>query len=338
MRVSKAATYIFSYVLLALCVNAFSQSEPNELDVDSLETRIANSAPVDSLAEEEKAEAQAAIDLAQTQLQLINERTQRIAEYTEIASSSEATVAEINSEIAAVEAEPADTVLPSSVEALRNALALLVADRSNNSAALDEARAAQNALTARGPEIVTEVASLRETLADATIAPNDAPPGSVAYAQQTLALARLLARRRAEADLQVELTSIPARQAINEQRVTLLELRAEKLAARIGVLTESLNTTRVGRAETAVTEAQEDVQRFADASARVLPLAAENLALAQELNAMVSDQQQIDMATELLREQIAGIEQSRQVVERVLATGRLTDELGVLLRLSLIHI
>ncbi len=332
MRVSKAASYIFSYVLLALCVNAYSQSEPNELDVDSLETRIANSAPVDSLAEEEKAEAQAAIDLAQTQLQLINERTQRIAEYTEIASSSEATVAEINSEIAAVEAEPADTALPSSVEALRNALALLVADRSNNSAALDEARAAQNALTARGPEIVTEVASLRETLADATIAPNDAPPGSVAYAQQTLALARLLARRRAEADLQVELTSIPARQAINEQRVTLLELRAEKLAARIGVLTESLNTTRVGRAETAVTEAQEDVQRFADASARVQPLAAENLALAQELNAMVSDQQQIDMATELLREQIAGIEQSRQVVERVLATGRLTDELGVLLR------
>ena len=332
MRVSNAAAYIFSYVLLALCVNAYSQSEPNELDVDSLETRIANSAPVDSLAEEEKAEAQAAIDLAQTQLQLINERTQRIAEYTEIASSSEATVAEINSEIAAVEAEPADTALPSSVEALRNALALLVADRSNNSAALDEARAAQNALTARGPEIVTEVASLRETLADATIAPNDAPPGSVAYAQQTLALARLLARRRAEADLQVELTSIPARQAINEQRVTLLELRAEKLAARIGVLTESLNTTRVGRAETAVTEAQEDVQRFADASARVQPLAAENLALAQELNAMVSDQQQIDMATELLREQIAGIEQSRQVVERVLATGRLTDELGVLLR------
>ena len=332
MRVSNAAAYIFSYVLLALCVNAYSQSEPNELDVDSLETRIANSAPVDSLAEEEKAEAQAAIDLAQTQLQLINERTQRIAEYTEIASSSEATVAEINSEIAAVEAEPADTALPSSVEALRNALALLVADRSNNSAALDEARAAQNALTARGPEIVTEVASLRETLADATIAPNDAPPGSVAYAQQTLALARLLARRRAEADLQVELTSIPARQAINEQRVTLLELRAEKLAARIGVLTVSLNTTRVGRAETAVTEAQEDVQRFADASARVQPLAAENLALAQELNAMVSDQQQIDMATELLREQIAGIEQSRQVVERVLATGRLTDELGVLLR------
>ena len=332
MRVSKTASFIFSYVMLALCVDAYSQSNPNELDADSLETRIANSTPVDSLSDEEKAEAQAAIDLAETQLQLIQERSQRIAEYTEIANSSEATVAEIKSEIAAVEAEPTDTALPGSIEELRNALAQLVADRSNNSAALVEARAAQNALTARGPEIVTEVAALRENLADSTIAPNDAPPGSVAYAQQTLALARLLGRRRAEADLQVELTSIPARQSINEQRVTLLELRAEKLAARIGVLTESLNTTRVGRAEIAVTDAQEDAQRFADASARVQPLAAENVALAQELNAMVSEQQQIDMATELLREQIAGIEQSRQVVERVLATGRLTDELGVLLR------
>lgn len=332
MRVSKASNYFLFCVLLAFSVNSYSQSEPVELDEDSLTTRIANSTPIQTLSDGEKAEAQAAIDLAQTQLQQMQERAQRVAQYTETASSAEATVVELENEIAAVESEPVDTALPDSVVALRNALALLVAERGSNSAALEEARAAQNALSTRGPAIVTEVASLRATMTDVTIAPNDAPPGSVAYAQQTLALARLLGRRSAVADLQVELTSIAARQAINEQRVTLLALRAEKLASRINLFTESLNTTRVGRAETAVAEAQVDVQRFADTSTRVLTIAEENLALAQELNKMVSDQQEIDTATELLREQIAGIEQSRQVVERVLATGRLTDELGVLLR------
>ena len=332
MGAPKAIGYFLFCLLLTLCINTYAQSGPNELDESSLTTRIANSAPDQNLSEEEKTEAQSALDLAQTQLQLIQERTQRVAEYTEIANSSETTLEELKNEIAAAQAVTEDEALPDSVDGLRNALAQLVAQRSNNATALDDARAAQSALSARGPAIVTEVASLRETLADASNAPNDAPPGSVAYAQQTLALARLLGRRRAVADLQVELTSIPAREAINEQRVTLYELRATKLAERISNLTESLNTTRVGRAENAVTEAEEGLQRFADISARIQPIAQENLALAQELNRMVNDQREIDVATQLLREQITGIEQSRQVVERVLATGRLTDELGVLLR------
>jgi len=332
MRVSKASSYFLFCVLLALCVNSYSQSEPGELNENSLTTRIANSAPAETLSDEEKTEAQTAFDLAQAELQQIQGRAQRVAEYTEIANSSESTVVELKNEIAAVESDSADSALPASVDTLRSALALLVAERSNNSAALNTARAAQNTLSTRGPEIVTEVASLRASLTDVSIVPIDATPGSAAYAQQTLALARLLDSRRAVDDLQVEITSIPARQAITEQRVTLLELRAEKLATRISLLTESLNTNRVGRAEVAVAAAQDNVQRFADASMRVQPITAENLALAQELNAMVSDQQAIDVATELLREQIAGIEQSRQVVERVLATGRLTDELGVLLR------
>lgn len=332
MRAAKASSYLLFGVLLALCVNAYPQSDQAELDESALITRIANSTPEPSLGDEEKSEAQAAIGLAQTQLEQIQGRAQRVAQYTEIANSSASIVSGLRDEIATVEATPPDTALPNSVEALRSALGLLSAERSGNSAALEEARSSQNALSARGPAIVTEIASLRETLTDVSIASNDAPPGSVAYAQQTLALARLLGRRRAVADLQVELSSIPARQTINEQRVTLLELRELRLAARIGALTQSLNTSRVGRAETAVTQAQEYLQRFANASARVAPLAAENLALAQELNKMVSDQNEIDMATELLREQIAGIEQSRQIVERVLATGRLTDELGVLLR------
>jgi potassium efflux system protein len=332
MRATKATSYLLFCVLLALCANTYPQSAPDELNADALTARIANSTPEATLADEEKTEAQAAVDLARTQLQQIQERAQRVTQYTETANSSAATVAELKDEIAAIESAPVDTTQPDSVEAVRNALALLVAERASNTAALEETRAAQNALSARGPAIVTEIATLRETLTDVSIVPDDAAPGSLAYAQQTLALARLLGRRRAVADLQVELTSIPERQAINEQRVAINELRAEQLAARIGVLTQGLSATRIGRAETAVAQAQEDLQRFADASTRVQPSATENLAFAQELNKMVSDQHEIDVETELLREQIAGIEQSRQVVERVLATGRLTDELGVLLR------
>lgn len=332
MNASKLNGYFLCGVLLALCANAFAQNDADELNEATLATRIANSTPEQTLADEEKAEAQAALDLARTELQQMQDRALRVAQYNEAANSSGSTVAQLQAQITEIESTTQDAMLPDTVDALRSALALLVAERSNNATALEEARAAQNALSARGPAIVTEVASLRETLADASLAASDAPPGSVAYAQQTLALARLLGRRRAVADLQTELTSIPSRQAINEQRVTLLELRAENLAGRIGVLTESLNATRVGRAETAVAQAQEALQRFANASIRVQPIATENVALAQELNKMVADQHQIDVATELLREQITGIEQSRQVVERVLATGRLTDELGVLLR------
>ena len=332
MSASKAIIFIFFCVSLALSVNTYAQTEPDALDENSLATRVENSTPDQTLSDEEKAEVQAAIDLAQTQLQQIRQRAQRVAQYTEIANASDTTVAGLRNEIATVQAQNIDAAPPDSVETLRNALAGLVAERTGNALALEEARATQNTLSARGTAILAEIAALRETLANANIVPNNAPPGSVAYAEQTLALARLLGGRRAIADFQIELSSIPARRAINEQRVILLELRAEKLAGRINVLTESLNNTRVGRAETAVAEAQDDLQSFANTSARVQHIARENLSLAQELNKMVSEQQQIDVATELLREQITGIEQSRQVVERVLATGRLTDELGVLLR------
>lgn len=332
MRISLVRNCFLLCILFAISVTSYAQNETIEVSANSLAERISNSTPDETLSDEEKAEAQSAIDLAQTQLQEVQERSQRVAQFTQTAASSTTTVAELRSQIAALQTEQADTIVPNSVEELRNALALLEAERNRNSIELENLRAEQNALAARSPAIVTEVAAVRTSLADVNLVAVEAPPGSVAYAQQTLALAQLLDRRRAVEDLQLELTSIPARQTIIDQRVMLLEARVVNLAARINILTEALNATRVGRAEIAIAETEQDVARYAGASDRVQHIAQENVTLAKELNAMVTDQHEIDLATELLREQIAGIEQSRQVVERVLATGRLTDELGVLLR------
>lgn len=312
-----------------------AQNDPSDLNLDLLAGRLSASAPADTLSESEKAEVRDTLALATQQLEITQARAQRVAGYAEATSDADATLAELAGEIAALDASPTATAVLEAEDATRSALDLLVAERSSTEGALEELRNAQTTLAARGPFIVSEISAIRTelpTLESAAATGRDAPPGSLAYAQQSLALTRLLDRRRALTDSQLELNTIPARQLIIAQRVLLAEMRAAHLVVRIDILTGHLNNTRAGLAAIALEAAQVSRQSLVGTTALFEAFAEENLALAERLNAMISEQREIERTTAVLREQIAAIGQAHQVVERVVATGRLPEELGVLLR------
>lgn len=325
-------SFFFLLTLLFTPLSTFAQDDTTVLSIDFLTARLADSEPDAALSDTEKTEVLAATAVAREQLDSTRNRALRIAEYTEVASNSDTIIAALQSEIAAIDLTTVATAGPASVDTIRNELDSLAAERTIASAALNTMREEQNTLAVRGPVIATEIASIREESDALEAIVSDVPRGSLAFAEQSIVLARVLDRRLAVTDLQLELTSIPARQNVIEQRINLAELQVEQLAARIGALTEDLNRTRTGRAETAVTETRETLQQLDGASPRLQTIADENFKLAQRLNNMVEEQYEIDLATTTLREQILATEQSRRIVERVLATGRLTDELGILLR------
>ena len=335
MRRLKALCFLVFAVSALNSVTLYAQGDADGLNIESLTARLSASEPADTLSDSEQAEVRDATALALQQLEQTRARARNIAEYTEAANNSDATLAELAGAIAAINGSAILAPLPDGEDNIRSALGLLVAEHTSTQDALEQLRIEQTTLAARGPLIVAEIPVIREDLpALETAAAIDSaePVGSLAYAQQSLALARLLDRRRLIADLQLELSSIAARQLIIEQRVLLAEHRLARLVVRIDALTMSLGNTRAGRAATAVDMHQAVLQSLSNTSAAVQAVAEENLRLAQLLDSMTREQRDVDLDSAVLRVQISEIEKSRQVVERVLATGRLPDELGVLLR------
>jgi len=288
-----------------------------------------------ALSEEDRAAARDLLERARGEIERANARAAEVAAHEEAAASGAETRARLEAELAALETEDAPPELPETSSGLRSRLNFLQSERAVRAGRRAELLNRRTQLAGRASAIAEEIAEARDVLADLTEAPlSDADDGDTALerARRTLLEARIAARRAQVDNLQRELQTIPERQSIVAARIALSDAEIDALDTEIARIQQRQSDVRMDRADTAFSRAVADLE-----AAQALPdpataIAEENVRLATMLKAMADDALRIEQQIKALTEQTLQIRQQADTVERIIETGRITDEVGALLR------
>ncbi|NJM36035.1 MAG: hypothetical protein HC850_16620 [Rhodomicrobium sp.] len=112
---------------------------------------------------------------------------------------------------------------------------------------------------------------------------------------------------------------------LNDGRLSRLDPALADLRARLA-------DTRIGLADAAVKDASETLSTMGEEHAALVPAAQENLNLAEARREKANRESILERAIASTRQQSGDVQQSAETVERILATGALTEELGAVLR------
>ncbi len=304
-------------------------------DVDAIARQLAEIEADDALASDIKARATEALQAAHDRLQEAETRKSRLQHYIQQSSNSANILAQLEKEIADIEAGDDNFTLPETREEIRSQLSFVRTDR--NLLAKERARlvALGNELSGRASSIATEIADARSSLARFTelamqeASDSDSP---LKRAIRTLRAAQIYERSNAISDLESELETIPQRERIAQSQIALLDAKLAKLDKQIEAIQKRLSDTRTDQADTALQLSLQTQADLQTASPAVRQLAEENVALARQLQQMAADALIIEQDIVLHQDLKEQITRQVETVERVIETGRITDEVGVLLR------
>jgi potassium efflux system protein len=132
-------------------------------------------------------------------------------------------------------------------------------------------------------------------------------------------------------DLEREIATIPARKSLIDAKPNLIREQISLGGKSIQSIQDYLDQKRMGEAAQAVESSQLALESSQDNEA-LIALGQENLTLANSLKELIAQEPAGEQDPARLRAKIIDLQQSAATVERVLATGSLSDELGVLLR------
>lgn len=299
-----------------------------------LEQQIAALEEIDVATEEERQLTQTILQDARSEIQSTLELTARVDSYVDLRDNRSSIVAEVNQELQEVQARPAFPDLPETSQALQDRLNVLQSERNALSDARELMLERRASLSGRVSAIAEELATARRALSELVETPRVADSAEQSLeerAQNLLLRARIMARRAEIRDLQRELQTIPDRQLIASARIALSNAEIEALDSEIVLIQQRLSDVRMDQADTAIEQALQN-QASAAGIDGVEAIAVENLELATMLKAMADEGLTIEQSIKLSNQQTRQIRQQADTVERILATGRVTNEAATLLR------
>lgn len=320
---------------VALSANAQAPTNaPTASEFTTLETILQSEV---DLTDAERSAGRDALESARRLVADVESENARIAGLVAEAGSAQETLESLATREAMLAGEsPAPETNQSPVD-LANALGVLSAERTSIATSLQDLRSKQAALSVRPSTIAQQLVSARAELA----AINAEAGSKLGAADESSPLVRANAlEARAERftkeqkvqNLEAELSTISPRQPLLAAQISLAQAQIESVDRLIATMQERLASTRLGRADAAVQKAKADEASLTTPSPALAAIAAENIALAETLRELAIKAPQVEQSTVQLRNQIAGLNQSSDTVDRVIAAGRVSDELADVLR------
>lgn len=302
-----------------------------ENDIETTIERVQQTTDLD-----EKGRKQALIKLedAQDMLATAKEQLRLTIAYEERAASASQKVAAIRKSNQALQAQKVQIDKSQSADKLENQLLLQRAEQKARLATLANKQSEQTILSLRANKIAEQLSATRadDTAINQAIAKQAADNLSLdaraEYLEKRANAQKLAATIKA---LESEISTIPARQSLVEAELSQLRTQSAFYEKQIALLQSYLADSRKS-------EVQKTVQRSSAALAKLKQhpaleaIASENLVLANQLQELQSLAPQSETNVAALRKQVVEVKQSSETVDRVLATGRVTEELGELLR------
>jgi potassium efflux system protein len=328
---------LFTISLLALTVSNFSNatqlqvSPPNIVEINELEQAVLVATSLNST---EREEAKSLLDRIKGVLNRTEQETVStsllVADALRAKTTLQATLAKED----AIASEPwaIDPDRQSAAE-LSNKLSVLQAERVSLSAQLDEFQAELTTLSSRPSFIAQALASARAELAALNeVSRSLSALGPLARVGALSKQAELYALQRHIQNLEDELATVPTRQPVIAARVSLAQKQLAQIDSKTVELQGMLSSTRLGRANAIVESSRAVAASLENPTPELTEFAKENVALAIVLRDIVVQAPLVEQSTVDLRAQITTLQQSHETVERVLATGRISDELADVLR------
>lgn len=323
-------------VLLLCCLcqltpNAHAQQFPLSNEITQATERLQQSP---ELSAEQKERGLGNLEDAQDLLNAAKEQSNLAESYETQANSSSQQIIDIQQSIQALRSKPVSFDKTQPTEKLDNQLLLAKSEQNSRLAELTKKQAEQTDLSLRANEIAQELSEARiaraaidEALAKQSFAELE-PMAQASYLQKQATSEKLAATIDR---LEREIATLPARQQLVDAQLTELRVHSELDAKAV----EELQTFLV---QSRRTEVQETVNQSTDTFVELqqqpvlAAIAQENVTLAKQLKRLQSNSSENALNMSTLREQLLEVQHSSETVERVLATGRVTDELGELLR------
>ena len=321
-------TGLFALSVFALISGAEAQSP------ETLTAEIADLEQLESATEEEQQQTQATLKDAREEIQRALELTARVDGYVDLRDNRPEIVAELQRHLAETLNQISFPTLPDTSQALQDRLNVLQSERLAKTEARELMMDRRTDLSGRVSAIAEELAAARgalSALVEAPAAADDTEQTVIERAQIILLRARILARRAEIRELQRELQTIPDRQLIVSARIALFNAEVEALDSEIVLIQQRLSDVRMDRADAALAQALED-QATSSGLDEVENLATENVQLAQTLKAISEDGLTIEQSIKQSDQQTLQIRQQADTVDRILETGRVTNEAATLLR------
>jgi len=324
----------FILLLVSLTLFApFSFAQQNSLDkkiADEIELLDKNS----ELLDKQKKQILTTLEDARKILTKADDQTKLAKTFSEKAATAPKKILTIQNENNSLKNQTITIAPDQSLEQLENQLLIDLADQENRLRALDEKEAELSNLSVRANEIANE---LSEALADKkaisdtiTKQPNQdtSIDDRANFYKKSATIEKLAATIET---LEREITTIPVREALADAELQQMQLQSELSEKKILQVQNYLSQSRNVEVQNSLKQSQEMLSQF-ELTPALSVIAKENVSLAELLVNKQADSSSNNEKISALRSQKLDVKQSSETIDRVLATGRVTDELGELLR------
>lgn len=297
-------------------------------DIQAARERVSADSGLDADA---KSKADELLQKAEVELNAAAERATQLKSQVETARNADALVLTLDQQLRAVEQDTAAPIVATGQTA--SALEVLIAEQRALRANVSDLEGRKTGLESRAAAIAEELIAARSQLADLQDGIASSPVNISDWsANQIFAAARQSNLTALISDLEAELSTLPARQPVMTARIALAEAKLQRITQQIEQLQSKLADSRLVLANESVRTAQSELQALTNASPALQSLATENLELAKQLSNLATQASQVITTTTDLQSEMKNLAHSRETVERVLATGLVTDELVDVLR------
>jgi len=289
----------------------------------------------DDLVEPTRESAISALNRARELIRSSNARRETVRRYIEEASRAEETEEALARDLQALEAETDTLDLPDTSEGLRSRLSFLMSERSLMQQERDDFVERQAQLSNRSSQIAEEIAFARATLGELETRASETSPetaGPIAEAQETLRRARIYNQRTAIELLQRELQTIPQRQPVLAARIALTDARIADVERELNAIQQRLSDVRMDLADTALARSRQLMTASTSLPPPAQAVAEQNVDYANRLRTMAEEALADDLAITEFGELVSQIRRQAATVNRVVETGRISGDVGALLR------
>jgi len=322
------------FLLISLTLFApFGFAQQNSLDkkiVDEIELLDKNT----ELLDEQKKQTLTTLQDAQEILAEADEQTTLAKTFSEKATTAPQKILTIENESNSLKNKTITIAPEQSIDKLENQLLIDLAEQEKRLTALNEKQKEQSSFNVRASDIADELSTAiadKKAISDTgtkQLDPDASLDERADFYKKAATIENLTATIKA---LEREVATIPVREALVEAELTQMQMQSEFYEKNIIELQNYLSKSRNIEVENTLKQSQEMLSQF-ELTPALSVIAKENVSLAELLVNKQADSSSNNEKISALRSQKLDVKQSSETIDRVLATGRVTDELGELLR------
>ena len=313
-----------------LCGSTYAQNaETINTGIEKMALTLKDS----SLNDEAKAAVSEQLDHARSALKESSDFANQLKQYEQDVLQAKDKLASLTQQQQRIAKQTPSQPTNATSEQLANNLLVLNAEQNSLQSQLDELQNQQESLNTRPAAISEELSNARNFLDTTTQALeklSSQEDGLAAMSSRLALQAKSVSLRSQITLLEREVATVPARQSLVSGQISLVNTKIDSTQKQIQNVQNLLAESRAGNAAQVLAKSQQDANQTQN-SPLLHSLANSNLELANQLQSMVESEPKLNSNIVRLRQQRQNLQQSAQTVERVLITGQITDELGVLL-------